>query len=490
MTNILKPGYEQRLYYVIYNGPPNTIHADYRFPVRSGDEDSISAAIMKGCRIYKYIENPSEKVTIAAIKSGDYFLYEIKNPSRSIIMAIITKNEYEYKKYDPDGTFFTDKEKLCMIAENSDVIYYIKEPTDEMMDLAIASKPRNLLNVKQTVLRIALALVIFTEQTKNYFYIWCPLENTSWIDHIDYSDYYNNKDDPEKQRLFNEIVEILGNLKKIPKIPVEHLTDEQLIKCAGIDYSFLEVLTKESPERITSEICKAAFKCHTYNIELIPYEFQTKSMIDKILSDRNYARRLAKFLVPSPRVIDVIQHECDLENMPFYCQTQEICLREIKRNPHNVRYANPDLIDNEMLEIVYGSTVRLRYLPERFRDRRMCYKLIENNNYDLDCIPNEFIDDKLLDRIVKTSTGPRKERLDFVLNYPEDKLIAILKHRSYLLDKINPEKRTDNLLRSIVEWNGYSLQYLTREEQIKNNNEYVNIALSNQPRASKYVRTL
>lgn len=50
--------------------------------------------------------------------------------------------------------FFTEQEKLELIFANVDVIVFIKNPTDRMMDLAVSSIPSKLLVVKQHLLEL------------------------------------------------------------------------------------------------------------------------------------------------------------------------------------------------------------------------------------------------------------------------------------------------------------------------------------------------
>lgn len=489
--NILKPGYKNKLYYVVYNGPPNTISEEYRRQVTSGNEREIIDAIKAGCHLYDSIENPSEAITCAAIRSDNLFIKKIENPSKNIIMAMISKSSYLYKEYNPNDTFFTNQEKIELITDNVDVIVFIKNPTDVMMDLAVAIDPSKLLIVKQTLIRIALALELFIQKKRGHICldIWCPLKNYNWIDQINYSDYYNNFDNPEYKRIFGLIIDRLDILGKAPKLHSKYLTDTQLVALVKSDRDGLKKIIDECPERLNKPLYSIGFSLRSSTIQYIPHQFQDETMIDKILSSRCDTRNYGRYLKQSEKVIEKMREVCALDELPKEYQTREICLKYLKAQGSWIKEVRDDLIDEEMLEIVYNSYSGLKELPEKYRNRRFCHKLIVNRIEDLQYVPDDLIDNDLLYIIFKSTPNlSRKSRLDFIVNFKEDKIVTIIKCWPGLFNKLNDYQKTDRIIKEMLYINGYALEYLSKEQQEINNGEYVKLALSVQPKAVKYIK--
>lgn len=140
--NILKEGYRNSLYYVTYNGPPNTEYAVYKYAVCSGDERSIIRAIEAGCNIFNYIENPSDNVLAAAIIHDNLFLssHHKYKGNKILDIAIVKKNTSKFKEYPDD--YFTESELEDILSYNSSVYKDIKNKTKRMMLIALDNNPK------------------------------------------------------------------------------------------------------------------------------------------------------------------------------------------------------------------------------------------------------------------------------------------------------------------------------------------------------------
>jgi hypothetical protein len=80
---------------------------------------------------------------------------------------------------------------------------------------------------------------------------------------------------------------------------------------------------------------------------------------------------------------------------------------------------------------------------------------------------------------------PKKDRFNFIRYFNEDALIRILKVKSDLLRILSVDKQTDALIKEVLRSNGYALQYVINPTKIQ-----IEIALLQQPKAIKYVKTI
>lgn len=423
------------------------------------------------------------------IKTECQFYDFDENQTKKIKMDLIIKSSYLYNEYNHDDTYFTEKEKIELILANVDVIIFIKDPTDAMMDLAVTLIPSKLLVVKQTLIRIVLALDLFIQKIKGHFCY--SIKNYNWVDQIDYSDYYNNFDNPEYKRIFRLIIDRLAILGKSPKLNCKYLSDEELTKLVIRNTYGLKEIANKCPERLNQSLCLIAFSASESDIQYIPHQFQDEAMINKILSGNTFViRNYAKYLKPDYRIIEKMREICSVSELPHDYQTKEICLRDLKGYPSYIKYIRDDLIDEEILDIVYNSNCKLSDIPEKYRDRRLCKKLIVNYVYDLKYVPDDLIDKELLAIVFKVNTGCQKrDRMNFVAKYDTDKIVAIIKHNSFIFEKLETYQQNDRVIKAMLENNGYALVYLTKEQQEVNDGEYVKLALSVEPKASKYIKT-
>jgi acyl carrier protein len=128
----------------------------------------------------------------------------------------------------------------------------------------------------------------------------------------------------------------------------------------------------------------------------------------------------------------------------------------------------------------------IRTIPKEFQTLKMSLDCVEYYKPLLECC--YCIDLSVLNSIFKSKSNthiPKKERFNFIINFNEDALIRILKVRSNLLSILPLDKQTDKLIKEVLQSDGYALQYV-----INPSKEHIEIALDQQPKAIKYVKTL
>lgn len=129
--NILLPKFYDSLYYIVYNGPPETIYETYRGPTNS--ETGIAIAIEKcGDLLYHSIINPSLEVMVAFCKKWEFNIDHIKNPSSELIRRTMIKHASAFSRHKH---FFPDLEEVIKI--NPFTIQYIDDPSDELKMKAV-----------------------------------------------------------------------------------------------------------------------------------------------------------------------------------------------------------------------------------------------------------------------------------------------------------------------------------------------------------------
>ncbi|BCS83650.1 hypothetical protein QLL95_gp0473 [Cotonvirus japonicus] len=235
------------------------------------------------------------------------------------------------------------------------------------------------------------------------------------------------------EEMINSIVDskfILYEFKNIP----EHFLNPTLIKRA-IESCPL-CLKYLDDKYLTQELCELAFNDNINCFPYIPHHFQKKYMIDKIKLEKKYDF--------APFMGSLDQEYCDqmfsdavynIKYIPSQYQTKEMCMKVVERSHHNLKYCS--YIDNDILEIIFKS----KYM----------------------------------------TNVPRKDRFKFILDFDENVIAKIIHIKPYLLSIIPADKQTDKIIKTALHTDGYSLQYVVNKKD-----EYINIALENQPKAIKY----
>jgi len=96
------------------------------------------------------------------------------------------------------------------------------------------------------------------------------------------------------------------------------------------------------------------------------------------------------------------------------------------------------------------------------------------------------IDKEMLNNIFKSKKGSvRKNRFEFINLFNEDVIIRIIKVCGYILSSLDKNKITYNVAKEAVMSNGYNIKYVPIELRTE---EIINLALNNNPDASKYLK--
>lgn len=409
--NILTDKFYYNLTYVIYNGPPNTIYGKYSGSVIT--EDGIIKAIETCCDLlFKHIINPSDNVSIAAIKKNKSNFYYLKNPSKSVLKFMIEKDEDVFDKY---FDIFTDDEIMELIAINSKIIQYVKVQTYEMSELAVKIKGENIKYVRvQTPELCKLAIKNMFEQNHQYFY-------DQSLNILQTLTYFDNQ-------IVDMIVCVKYLLHEFDYIPKRFLTEQRIIKAIETNPFVIKFIN------LTQDLCDYAFD-KNYNVfEYVPKEYQTITMIDKIINGKYY--KLLRFI---------------------NCLTQETCNKIFGYDWSNIKY-----------------------IPNQFQTKDMAMMAVTKDFNNLQYCAH--IDRDVLGVIFKSKRDTcKKIRFNFIWHYDEDVLVRIMKVRPGLLKILSAEKQTDLVIRAALNKNGYCLEYV-----INKTDEYVKLAIENQPRAVMY----
>ena len=138
-------------------------------------------AIKSDGEAIKYIENPSEKMQLEAIKHTDglYSLYKtiegIKNPTEKV--------QWEAIKFDPSCIEYiknpSEKMQLEVVKQNGENIRYIKNPSEELQMMAIKDDGSNITYIKNPTEKVIFESL--KEDTKNIQYIDNPSEKVKKI---------------------------------------------------------------------------------------------------------------------------------------------------------------------------------------------------------------------------------------------------------------------------------------------------------------------
>ncbi|AGF84896.1 hypothetical protein QJ854_gp886 [Moumouvirus goulette] len=442
--NILKPDFYNHLDVVIYNGPPNTIYGKYKGFVGNGKhgyEAGIIKAIKKCMspnRLFKNIINPSDEVIIAFLEEEKYSFGEIKNPSKRVIKFAIVQ---DYKRFPKFKNIFNENEIIELLEQCPNIIEFIDKPTYLMCKLAIGKN----------------AWCI--EYIKNPSYELCKLaveKNPMSIRYIN-----KNNQTPELCKIaVNDIClksekyysdnNILKNLKYIDEeivdkiidskfllyefnyIPKDYLTDERVNKCIIKCPECIKYI-----DNLTQELCSLAFDNNFKVIAYIPHEYQLSYMTNFIKFNNKYE------LIPFIKDLD-----------------QNYCDRMFNHSKYNIKY-----------------------IPPEYQTKIMCQKAIE---YDYNFLQYcAHIDNDILNTVFKSrhlENIPRKNRFDFIKYFENNALLKIIKTRPLLISVLPEEKQTDEIIKTALNLNGYSLEYVINKRY-----EYVQLALKNQPKAIKHV---
>lgn len=405
--NILLPEFYDNLHYVIYNGPPQTLHADYTKPVKT-ESDIVRAILKCGSRLYDYIINPSLEVMVAYCHDYSFHLDRICNPSRELVARCMANDDYLYTKHK---TLFPDPVEACAI--NPKIIRYIDNPTDSLKFQMVKQDICNLKYIKNQ----SYELCEFVAQTlhdnsKKYFQTvsrnnpWAGsslLQGIAYITKftgVDYSSLaqIHTKEYPlklENFQLFNDriidlLIEVPNFVSSLSDIPEIYLTSERI----KILLKFNPHVLKTYPDEdiIGQDGYMIAFNSDNQIFEYIPKEYQTTEMVrtitelhPELLSQNVYSQK--RFVDNRTRKLwkQALKNEIPM--------TQELCSAIFNLDSNEFQYIPVDYQTEEMIyyikehnhrmipyigrEVDYVAIVNkypnaIRYVPEKFQTLDMC----------------------------------------------------------------------------------------------------------------------
>ncbi|AGC02354.1 hypothetical protein H012_gp095 [Acanthamoeba polyphaga moumouvirus] len=443
--NILKPDFYNHLEVILYNGPPNTLYGKYHGYVGYGEygcEDGIIKALDKCWSVdylFDNIINPSDKVIIAYLKKRKSSFDKIKNPSRNVIKFAITQDYKIFLKYKH---LFNENEILEILAECPNIIEFIEQPTYLMCRLVIEKNSWCIEYIKNPSHKLCELAI-----EKNPMSI-CYIDKNNQTPELcknaiigicsNSSRYYSNSNILKKlQYIDDEIIDEIINSKfllcEYNSIPKEYLTEERIKNCITKCPECIKHM-----DELTQELCDLAFNNNYKTIKYIPHQFQLTYMTNFIKNNDIY------YLIPFIKDLD--QNYCD--------------------NMFNHYWSN------------------IKYIPPEFQTKEMCKKVVkEDYNYLQYCahIDNNILDEIFMSHQLKNT--PKKDRFNFIKYFENDVIVRIIKVRPYIISVLPEEKQSDEIIRTALNANGYTLEYV-----INKRFEYIELALKNQPKAIKHIK--
>lgn len=175
-------------------------------------------------------------------------------------------------------------------------------------------------------------------------------------------------------------------------------------------------------------------------------------------------------------------YEC-IEYIPYNFQTDYMLIDIRTNHLEFVRFLR-DKNQADFNELISRCSYYIEYVPEEFQTLEMCKKCVSYKESLLEyccCIDNEILNS--IFKSEKNKNRPKKDRFNFICYFDEDALIRILKVKIDLLRLLSTNQQTDRLVREVLQYNGYALQYV-----INPTKEHIEIALLQQPNAIKYVK--
>ena len=443
----MKEGYQSALCYVVYNGPPNTIYAEYRDSVQT--EGGLVDAVRTCSSLYRYITDPSERVTATQIK---YHGLGDVAPDLEITKAIAgAMVQHNHRKFPDYAEYFTDQEVTEMAESEPQLLRYVKGQTLEMCDRAIDAMARQMACKTYTELLHGGAALWH----KNIDCTFTSAFNTSTLSRDEIGVLYS-----KMYRLEPRSIEYMSP---------EYVSYDMLAKYIRTCPKFLREWTRRDPaggllttgqiQQFYSEMVERAI----YNIEYVDPEYQTP--------------RMTELVTRSPNGVVYYQYIPSLD-ISYY-------LSEFRKNPDNIRHIPEQYRTGDMCELaVRHNPHNIAYVPAQFQTPDMC-SLCCRTKVELVSYCQYVTRDMLLEVHKQKRSEPRVSRFRFINNLPEDKICQILGVMPDLLMHLYPYNLTDKVVRTALETDGYTLQYIEAERQTPS---LISLALCNQPRASKYVK--
>lgn len=239
-------------------------------------------------------------------------------------------------------------------------------------------------------------------------------------------------------------------------------------------------------------------------LEMCEFAIEKTSYLDEAILKK------IKHHKPTQKIVDAIMksYKCPIQYIPEEYYTEELVTTAIKKNGINLNHVPDKYINKKLCEIALQSNyASLQYIPEEYIDEQLCEMALQSSYASLQYIPNKYqtneirkrviskhpsylnycaeIDNELMRLAFKSETGCRKDRMRYINWYSEADILRLVKLNPHIIRVLNENKKTDRVIRTALEINGYALEYVNNQTE-----EYQRIALLSQPNAKKYINEL
>jgi hypothetical protein len=465
--------YDKIKFYVVYNGPPNTIYGDYSQFFINSESGIIKAMNVCGACIWRYIKNPSEKILCEAVRLNSYELDDMKDPPKSVVEIVLSERPHIYKKYEK---MFNENDHQRLVKNNPFMVEYLNIIDRKIYEIAICMNPIVIKFIENQDLKLCeLSISVLkykidnditpsgtqssspwghtmTNETKEIIDLSSNLFNAESLKlilhkcekiknmdtnsspfkykysyylpkYVSYLKFFNDK-------IVDTVMTINEILPSFHYVPEEYHTTDRIIK---VIHSHPECF--KNIKNPSKELCQLAFSLDKNNIEYIHFDNQTEDMTQHITN--NYMGELYKY----GKFI-----------------TENDYLNLFNKNPHYIDF-----------------------IPKHYQTVCMCELAVSKNIYLLEYC--EHITPQMIYFIRNSQpTVPRKNRFDFIKKYDENVLMKIISCDPHLLSILPDTKQTDMVIKAALNKSGYNIQYV-----INKTDEYKKIALENEPKCIKYL---
>lgn len=452
--NVLKPGYESHLDYVIYNGPPNTICRQYTKNLNI--ESNLVEAVTLSPDLFNYIDNPSENVICAYIERNYYsFKLPQVNITKKIYISLIVQNISNYKKYNYE---LDNDDIMYIVTKNHKFLECIENQSYDMIYNAIKVSHYN--NQK--------------EITTNIFYG----NSISWLENIS-SDFpkliksscFTSEEITELYKILYKI-----NNRTINAMDLTYVDDNTIIEYAKNGNN--DILSEISTERLKKmESIIIDNKYHKL------YKYISDKILKKKLLKENFLNGNLYDFPEEYADEDIIAH---IINKKIYRMYNYINDETIKKKVYQTALLNGDThsipeeyIDNEIIENLLLKKDKYFVVPKKLQTLDNCVKMVECNfsNITKCYYFNKYI---LFDLVKKKQLQiPRTSRYWFIENMNEEQMIKILEIAPYYIQYTKHQTKT--MIVTALNTSGYVLEYIKEKTP-----EYIELALKNEPKAIKF----
>lgn len=504
--NILSLKFYDRLKYIIYNGPPETLYARYTEPVTTENEIA-NAIIMCIDGLYECIINPSIIVMGAYCRKWVLNLDRICNPPRELYVECI--------KYDPDlypkyKHLFSDNREALEI--NPHIIKFLESPSDNLKLFAVKKDISALKSINEQNYEICEYVSYELKEhhlkylivvTKSDPFAGSGLQRgiayTKLATGLDFSylTKIQSREYPIKItdfKLFNDVIvdnlicipEFIFSLNSIPesywsndRLRLVLKSNPQILKSYPIlDASLYEVITNKEyypyiPDRYQTKEIKTIIEDDPnlkYKNERSQKEFAKRVTINEWKNATEVNQDLCN------RIFDIDPYQ--FSKIPAQFHTDHMIRVVIERYYSLIPYIN-NLTRDMALEIIRKNPDAIEYIPLTLHTEEICRLAVTSRGYNLKWCG--VITNSMLTHIFKTTQGKRCERFLFLHKYSESELLRILEVRPNLLMYLKPEQQTDTIIKRVLSLDGFVYQYVVNKKP-----EYLELAMLNEPRAIKY----